>query len=134
MNELANQVATPARKRRSRDQRVKRFRSQLVSAAVAPHLNQKRFAPLVASFARVSILALDVYEFLREKGIVGADGEIRSSVQNFQHLVAAQLKLAVALSLTPAALGKLKGENPEDLAAAMARHVGGEVVSDGEPG
>jgi hypothetical protein len=131
MNDLANRVVTtPARKRRTRDQRVRRFRGDLVK--VDPRLNQRKFAPLLSSFARISILALDSYEFLREQGLVGESGELRSSVTVVSQLIAGQLRLATALGLTPAALGKLKGESPDDLASAMARHVGG-AVTDGEP-
>lgn len=104
---------------RQRDQRVRRFRRQLL--AVAPHLNDPKFGPLLHSFARISILGLDSYDYLRLKGIVGADGELRSSVDVVQRLVNAQLKLANALGLTPLALGKLKPGALDDLAAALAK-------------
>jgi hypothetical protein len=126
--EVASRVTTPTRKQRSRDQRVRRFRGDLVK--VAPHLNQRKFAPLLSSFARISILALDSYEFLRTAGLTGENGELRSSVTTVAGLINSQLRLASALLLTPAALGKLKGESPDDLAAAMARVVGGAVESD----
>ena len=67
------------------------------------------------------ILSLDAYEFLRENGIVGEDGEIRSSVDKFRGLSALMLKWASALGLTPAAMEKLKQEKPaDDLAAKFA--------------
>ena len=125
----ANAEATPARRyrRRSKDQRVRRFRADLIR--VAPHLDDRKFAPLLHSFSRVSLLALDSYEFLRDKGIVGENGELRSSVDTVQRLIGMQLKLANALGLSPSALGKLRHERPIDLAAALAEDVG--VVRDG---
>ena len=104
--------------RRQRDQRIRRFRRQLL--AVAPHLNDPKFGPLLHSFARISILGLDACDYLRLGGIVGDDGELRSSVDVVQRLVNSQLKLANALGLTPFALAKLKPTPPDDLAAALA--------------
>ncbi|MGO9062438.1 MAG: hypothetical protein ACLQU2_34510 [Candidatus Binataceae bacterium] len=101
-----------------RDHRARRFRSQLLK--VAPHLADSKFNPLIHSFARVSLLALDSYEFLRENGLVGENGELRASVDTLQRLSSTQLKLATALNLTPAALGKMRNAKPADLAAAFA--------------
>jgi hypothetical protein len=101
-----------------RDQRVRRFKRQLLQ--VAPNLDDARFGPMIHAFARLSILSLDAYEHLRLKGIVNANGELRSSVDVVQRLVNAQLKLANALGLTPLALGKLKPGAPDDLAAMLA--------------
>lgn len=43
------------------------------------------------------------------------------------------LKMATALNLTPAAMGKLRNERPVDLAAALARHAeDAEVTEDAE--
>src|ERR1700736_3400411 len=86
---------------RKRDQRLRRFRRQLL--AVAPNLDDPRFAPLVAAFGRAVILSGDAYEFLRERGLVNQDGELRSSVDVVQRLFTTQLKLARELGLTPAA-------------------------------
>jgi len=69
---------------------------------------------------------LDAYEFLRERGLVGEDGELRKSVDTVQRLITAQLKLANALGLAPAALGKLRHERPIDLAAAFSEQADGE--------
>jgi len=109
----------PSRRRRARDQRVKRFRRAVLVAA--PELDDPRFAPLVASFSRISILGLDAYEFLRANGIMSEEGELRSSVDTVNRLIGAQLKLANALGLAPAALGKLRNERPIDLAAHFAQ-------------
>lgn len=111
-----------------RDGRVRRFRRQL--AMVAPHLDDPRFGPLLGTFARISILALDAYENLRERGIVADDGELRSSVDVVQRLAGAQLKFARELGLTPSAVGKLCNERPIDLAAAMADVTDVEPTSD----
>ena len=40
-----------------------------------------------------------------------------------QRLIGLQLKLATALGLSPAVLGKIRNEKPADLAAALAGHV-----------
>lgn len=103
--------------RAKRDQRVRRFRRQLLE--VAPHLDDPKFAPLLHSFARISLLALDAYDFLRIKGIVGEDGELRPSVDVVQRVVNSQLKLASALGLTPVALSKLKKSRADDHFAAI---------------
>jgi len=88
---------------------------------IASHLDEAKFAPLLDSFARVTLLAHDAFDFLRENGIVGENGELRSSVDTLQRLVGQQLKLATALGLSPAAMGKLRNEKPTDLAAALAQ-------------
>jgi hypothetical protein len=107
-----------ALRRQPRDQRVRRFKRQLLQ--VAPHLDDAKFGPLLHSFARISLLGLDAYEHLRLSGIVGRDGELRPSVDVIQRLITSQLRLANALGLSPLALGKLKGALPDDLAAALA--------------
>jgi hypothetical protein len=50
------------------------------------------------------LLELDAYELLREHGLVGTDGELRSSVTVVLQLASTQLKLANALGLSPAPL------------------------------
>ncbi|MBF6570423.1 MAG: hypothetical protein IVW54_16275 [Candidatus Binataceae bacterium] len=109
---------------RKRDQRLRRFRRQLL--AVAPHLDDPKFAPLLNSFGRISLLALDGYETLREGGLLNEDGELRSSVDTFQRLVGQQLKLGRELGLTPTALNKIRNEKPVDLAGAFAEGDDGE--------
>jgi len=111
----------PSRRRRARDQRVKRFRRAVLVAA--PELDDPRFAPLLASFARISILGLDAYEFLRASGLTGEDGELReAAISTVNRTISVQLKLANALGLAPAALGKLRNERPIDLAAHFAQN------------
>jgi hypothetical protein len=108
-------------RRQPRDQRVRRFKRQLLE--VAPHLNDPKFGPLLHSFARISLLSLDSYEYLRANGLVGSDGELRSSVDVVQRLATSSLRLATALGLTPLALGKLKSPDPNEV---------GKLLSDGE--
>ena len=123
MSETSNlEIASnrPARRRRARDQRVKRLARQTI--ITCPHLDEPKYRPLVASFARISILALDSYEFLRERGLTNESGELRSSVEVVSRLFSNQLKLATALGLSPAAVGKFRNERPIDLAAAIAEN------------
>lgn len=107
---------------RRRDGRVRRACRQIIVVA-AGQLDDPKYRPLVQSFARISILAVDAFELLREKGLLNAEGELRSSVDTFQRLVGMQLKLATALGLSPAALTKFKKEKPLDLASAMSAEV-----------
>jgi hypothetical protein len=107
--------------RPKRDQRVRRVRRQLL--VDAPHLDDAKVDLLVASFARVTLLSGDSYEYLRKVGLVNEAGELRSSVDTVSRLIALQLKLARELGLSPATLGKFRNEKPADLAAALAGHV-----------
>ncbi len=111
---------TPTRAERRRDQRVRRKKQQML--VVAPHLDDAKFKPLLESFAQVTLLKGDCYEFLRKHGLVNEQGELRSSVDTVQRLMGLQLKLANALGLSPAVLGKIRNEKPADLVAALARH------------
>jgi hypothetical protein len=120
-------IATPPRtrvaKKRPRDERVRRFKRQLLQ--VAPHLNNPALGPLVQIFVQSALLSLDSYEFLRTHGLVGADGELRHSVHTVQLLFNTQLKLAAQLGLTPLALQALKAAPPDDLAALASRNCNG---------
>lgn len=87
-----------------------------------PRLDDPKFGPLITSFAEVTLLSRDAFDFLRGNGLVNEDGELRSSVDTFQRLLGQQVKLARELHLTPASLGKVKGERPVDLPAAFARN------------
>jgi len=98
----SHQLAVP-RRRRYRDQRVKRLRHKVL--ADQPALRAAKYSALVNSFARITLLELDAYELLREHGLVGPDGELRSSVTVVQRLISTQLELATALGLSPVALG-----------------------------
>jgi hypothetical protein len=108
--------AAPSRRAitRKRDQRLRRFKRQLL--AVAEHLREDEYAPLIQSFGRISLLVIDGYEVLRAGGLLNKDGELRSSVDTFQRLVGQQLKLARELGLTPSAIGKLGagGRGPQE--------------------
>src|SRR5258708_4824012 len=96
--------------RPKRDQRVRRLRRQLL--VVAPHLDDAKVELLVASIARVTLLAGDSYEYLRKAGLVNEAGELRSSVDTVSRLITLQLKLARELGLSPATLGKFRNEKP----------------------
>lgn len=110
-------VTTPPRRppgcrAKSRDQRLRRLKSALLRAA--PHLGDEKFAPIVVSFARITLLAGDSGEFLRQHGLVGENGELRSSVDTVNRLVGTQLKLAAALGLTPTTLRSIAKERSVD--------------------
>lgn len=114
-----NAVATRRGRKLPRDQRVRRLKRTL--AALDPRFDDPKYLPLLTSFAQITLLSRDCYDYLRAAGLTNSDGEFRSSVDVFQRLTSAQLKLARELGLTPASLGKVKGERPIDLAAAFAR-------------
>jgi hypothetical protein len=103
--------------RRKRDQRLRRSRRELLK--VAPMLDDPKYAPLINSFCRVSLLAADGYELLRSGGLLDANGELRSSVATVNQLIGQQLKLARELGLSPSAVSKLK-KDKLDLPAAFA--------------
>lgn len=114
-----NTAIAPRRSRKlPRDQRVRRFRRMMVQ--LDPRLDDPKFGPLLTSFAQLTLLSRDCFDFLRGAGLTNGDGELRSSVDTFQRLTSAQLKLAKELHLTPSALGKLRGEKAADLAAVFA--------------
>ena len=110
----------PRTGRRPRDQRVRRVGRQVIT--VNPHLDDPRYRPLVAAFARLAVLTSDSFEFLRARGLVGENGELRWSVETVNRLISNLFKTANALQISPAALGKLRGDKPIDLAAALAEH------------
>src|ERR1700722_1999117 len=113
--------ATRKLTRAKRDQRLRRVKRQIL--AVDGRLEEPRYGLLVGSLARASLLLGDSYEYLRKVGLVNEQGELRSSVDTVQRMIALQLKLARELGLSPAALGKFRNEKPADLAAALAGHV-----------
>lgn len=128
----SSRKSSPARRKKKRDDQVARLVRRV--RKFSPALDDPRYGPLLASFARISLLALDSYEFLRTNGIGGENGEIRSSVETVNRLIGGQLKLATALGLTPASLAKVRNEKPADLAALLADHaVDAEVVADAKP-
>ena len=131
MNDLTTERPPLTRRRRNRDLRVKRLRKQII--ADAPHLDDIRLAPLVNAYAKVAILASDSYKFIKERGIGGADGELRRSVETVSRLFAGQLKMATALGLTPAGLREIRDEKAVDLAAALADMTDEEVLVDVKP-
>jgi hypothetical protein len=127
---MTEQPPILTRRRRNRDLRVKRLRKQMI--ADAPHLDDIRLAPLVNAYAKVAILASDSYKFIKERGIAGADGELRPAVEVVNRLFASQFKMAATLNLTPDGLRKMRDEKPADLIELIARHNAEEVVDDGK--
>jgi hypothetical protein len=116
---------------RKRDHRVRLFRRRLIRAA--PNIDDQKFGPVILSFCRISILSMDSYEFLRKRGLVNADGELRASVDVYRKLVDTQLRMAERLGLTPAALRTLGNSKDQlDLPSAIVEANAREEVSDGE--
>ena len=87
-----------------------RLKRQLLR--VSPGLDDPKFAPVVTSYVKVTLLASNAYEFLRSNDIAGANGELRASLTTFRQLVETQFKLATALGLTPASAAPLADRRP----------------------
>jgi len=104
---------------RKRDYRVRIFKRRLLLAA--PNLADDKFLPITVSFSRISVLSMDAYRFLHQRGIIGADGELRKSVDTYSKLLNTQLKLAEKLGLTPAAFRAVESGQPFDLVAEIAK-------------
>lgn len=105
--------------RKKRDQRLRRICRQLVR--VAPHLDDPRFAPLVRSFGRLTLLLEAAYDAVRDTSPLNSEGELRSSLDAIQRLSTAQLKLARELGLSPTSVRSVSKEKAVDLPAAFAR-------------
>ena len=109
-----NQI-TPAKPRgmaRKRDQQVRRFVARI--RTLAPHCDNPVFAGALAAFARITIMLERSYAFLRDKDVVGANGELRPSVDTVRRLAETQSRLAKELGLTPATLRALSREKVVD--------------------
>jgi hypothetical protein len=71
-------------------------------------LDNPVFAPVLQSFARVSLLAHDVYEHLLDQKLTNEDGELRlAAIDSVRKLMVEQSHLAERLGLTPATLQAL---------------------------
>jgi hypothetical protein len=107
-------------RRTKRDQRLKRLSGRV--RRIAPHLaSEIAFAPLIQSFARVSLLLNDAYEVLRVGPLTDpVSGELRASVDVVRRLAETQLRFAERLGLTPATLKQFKREKRVDFAGALA--------------
>jgi hypothetical protein len=80
-----SQLATTTRRLpRKRDEQQRRFCRRL--RTLAPHLDDPAFAPLIQSYAKVSLLLARGYESIRAGEIVGTDGELRASVDVVRRL------------------------------------------------
>lgn len=111
-------TARPRMPARKRDEQVRRLCRRL--RTLAPHLDNPAFAPLIQSYAKVSLLLARGYESLRNGEIVGPDGEMKSSVDAVRRLAETSARLARELGLTPLTLRVLSRERTIDLPAAMA--------------
>ena len=113
-------------KRDKRDQQIRRFVSRL--RTIAPHVDRPEFAAVLRGFAMISLTLERSYAALKDKEVISSEtNELRSSIDVIGRLVGQQSKLATALGLTPAVLGKLKQPKRVDLAAEIAN---AEVVDD----
>lgn len=114
-----NQIATSPRVvTRKRDQQVRRFVRRI--RTLAPHLDNPIFAPQLTGFAQTSLMLAQSYSFVRDRGVVGEDGELRASVDAVRRLAETQARLAKELGLTPATLQAMAKGKPIDLAARFA--------------
>lgn len=107
--------------RKRRDHRIMTFRADLIRTA--PHLDDPKFRAVLNAFAKVTILAGDSYEFLKQRGITGDDGELRSSIDKVSRLLSLSLKYARALNLTPDAPAAVKPVEYLDLAASRIEKI-----------
>lgn len=110
--ESANQM-TPAKVQprglaRKRDQQVRRFVGRI--RMLAPHCDNPVFTPALAAFARVSLMLERAYSFVRDKDLIGENGELRPSVDAVRRLAETQSRLAKELGLTPGTLRALSRE------------------------
>jgi hypothetical protein len=112
MMETENQIA-PVKTQsrglaRKRDQQVRRFVGRI--RMLAPHCDNPVFTPALAAFARVSLMLERAYVFVRDKDLIGENGELRSSVDAVRRLAETQSRLAKELGLTPGTLRALSRE------------------------
>jgi hypothetical protein len=111
-------ATTTGRLPRKRDEQQRRFCRRL--RTLAPHLDDPAFAPMIQSYAKVSLLLARGYESIRAGEIVGTDGELRASVDVVRRLAETSARLAKELGLTPSTLRTLSREKTIDLLGAMA--------------
>ncbi len=97
---------------RKRDQQVRRFVARI--RTLAPHCDNPVFAGSLAAFARVTLMLERSYAFIRDKDVVGEDGELRPSVDTVRRLAETQSRLAKELGLTPTTLRALSREKVLD--------------------
>ncbi len=103
-----------------RDEQVRRY-VRCVRDLV-PHLENPVYAPMLQSFARISLLLERGYSHLREGSLLNKDGELRPGIDTIRRLAETQSRLARELGLTPATLRSLAREKPGfDIAAEATR-------------
>lgn len=111
-----------------RDQQIRRLARRLQT--LAPHLDRPEYAPLVRSFARITLLIERAYQTLRDGELLSDQGELRPSLDIFRRLTSTQAQLARELGLSPTAGHSLmKSVEPLDL-EAMRKEPEGEQIDE----
>jgi len=106
-------------RRTKRDEQLRRFVRRL--RTIAPHVDRPEYAPLLRAFAMVSLMLERCYAKLKERDLISLKtDELRSSIDTVQRLAGQAAKLAAALNLTPAVMGKMKDRRTVDLAREIA--------------
>ena len=82
-----------------RDGQVRRLVGQM--RRLAPYVDDPRFAPLLRTFAEVTLLIERSYAKLRDVDVTADSGELRGSLDTFRRLAETQRGLARELGLSP---------------------------------
>jgi hypothetical protein len=92
------------------DVRLRAVCQQIIKAA--PHLDDKRYRPMIMSAARVTLLIERSWDHLAEMDSLVSEqtGELRSSLQTMAQLVSHQTKLFLALGLAPTMAARIAKE------------------------
>ena len=112
INQMTTAKPQPRGMPRKRDQQVRRFIARI--RTLAPHCDNPVFAGSLAAFARVAFLLERSYLFIRDKDVIGENGELRPSVDTVRRLAETHSRLAKELGLTPVTLRALSREKVVD--------------------
>ncbi|HEV3112588.1 MAG TPA: hypothetical protein VGY99_19040, partial [Candidatus Binataceae bacterium] len=82
-----------------RDGQVRRLVGQM--RRLAPYVDDPRFAPLLRTFAEVTLLIERSYAKLKDVDVTADSGELRGSLDTFRRLAETQRGLARELGLSP---------------------------------
>jgi len=92
--------------RRQRDQQVRRSIRKL--RALAGHLDDQRYLPLLRSYCELSLLIERGYTELRDKPLVSTEtGELRGSIDTLRRMMDTQRGIARELGLSPTVAASL---------------------------
>jgi len=109
--------ASAAARKLKRDAQVRRIVQRYAEIA---NLRDLRYRPVLASLARISILAERAYGHLKaRKSLLADDGELCASIDVFRRLAATQLDLLKAVGLLPTSV--LPDRDGQELEAAYER-------------